>query len=234
MASRRGFIAGASSLLIAPLLNVQPSVDRHELLMMFTDKVFMRFDLSRPYFLSGHAYASCGRTMARIASSETETLDESIKIPPMERVWSDHYKPTTRWQKFELYDIADLKRHPKHDACATCPECDNRWIPIPSSWLDDHGYLLPERWDERGVDHETGEMRDRSCKLCHGEDWRGGWLQPIGDRSIAYEYAKKLARVPGCEVALAPPVVAREDYVVESVLFRSDLISGIVCCISED
>lgn len=229
MVSRRSFIGAGASLLLAPLLKIQPAIDRHSLLTMFTDMDYVRYDLSRPYFLSGHAYATCGRTMARIDSNETELLDESVKIPPMERIWSEHYKPSAKWQKFELHDIADLHCH-GDKYCGVCPACDDRWIPVPKDWLDEDGYVLSKYWNERNCDWETGEMRDRSCSLCRGEHWEGGWVQPVGDRGISYKYAKRLARIPGCEVAIAEPVTLNGE-LLTSVLFRSDLISGIVCCV---
>lgn len=191
--------------------------------MLFTDPDVVRWDLSRPYVFNQFAYATDGCAMARITSSEDEHSDESVRVPPMESTWAKHFKQGSKWTKFGLQDIGDLVPRADED-CGTCPACDNKPVKCPACDGDPYSCDDP--------DCDDGWIPDRSCKLCRGEPYYGGVYQQVGDTFLLYRFAKRLAKIPGCEVAIAEPspFPTWEGYqqMMRPVLFRSDLISGIV------
>ena len=74
-------------------------------------------------------------------------------------------------------------------------------------------------------------IRDVTCELCHGRQYAGGDLQPVGNQLIQYRFAKKLAAIPGCEIGLsgASRTELHFGHRYRPVLFRSDFgIAGIV------
>lgn len=208
--TRRRFVQTMSGLLVVPLLRFQPAeIDRHKLLGLFVggEHDSSIYKLHIPYVVGENAYASDGRIMARTWTNDDETDSEVIRIPPFERTWTYHFSQSHEdWRPFRLFDIQDLA--PTQNA--VCPLCDDRRVELdhfPADWT--------KELDEVDYDPSDNTVRDASCSLCHGREHIGPSLQPIGDRHIGYEYAKKIAQVPGVEVCLS----GRHT---EPILFRSE------------
>lgn len=218
---RRTFNKALASLLTVPLLNLQPlTIDRHKLLSMFLGESWQRYDLSRPYILDGFSYATDARVMARITTSDDESLDETIKIPPLQNVWDTAFKPERQWERFHLHDIKDLVLSPIYNIC---PVCDDRRVSYGKEYPadEDTALALPD------YDPDDNTIRDVSCELCHGRNYEGPSLQPIAGKKIAYRYAKKLAAIPGCEVSVSAGHGYTNGH--QTILFRSDVgIGGIL------
>ena len=226
---RRTFSKSLAAMLVVPLLKFQPkTIDRHELLNVFLgDDHFLgaRYDLTRPYVVNQHAYASDGRIMARITTCEAEHDDEMIKVPPVELVWNAHFISTERkWETFKLADYNELVP-PQSSWGATCPMCNDRRISFGDSYPTDQHTAdqLPE------YDPDDNTIRDASCEMCHGKSFFGGSYQKIGNQVIAYQYAKKLAEVPGCEVNIGAVMKHHRGSEFQAVLFRSEIgIAGVL------
>lgn len=231
---RRTFAKALSSLLLVPLLRYQPvEIDRHKLLGMFLDELHWDtrlWDLRRPYIVGQHAYATNSKILARIDTDESEHDDESIKVPPVGDVWREYNTPGEKWKPFRLADIDELAPSTDIDLC---PLCDNRRVSF--------GETLPATFSEvRGLDYDPDDntVRDQSCSLCNGKPYTKHCFQAVSGLHINYQYAKKLAAIPGCEVAFSANLhqvggtwSPRETPVL---LFRSDIgIGGMVCPITE-
>ena len=228
MTTRRSFAKSIASLLMAPLLKYQPEqIDRHKLLGMFLDDIHYesrRWDLRRPYVVGDYSYASDGRIMARISTSEAEHDDELIQIPPVEKAWSNLFQPDS-FKPFRLADIDELQPAERH--FGICPMCLNRRVSLgnnypisttPASELPDY-------------DPDDNTIRDKSCELCHGKEYTAHCYQQIGESQICFRFAKILAEIPGCEVSCGPVVTnfRTVDIPTPVTLFRSEIgIAGIV------
>lgn len=222
---RRTFAQTLASLIMVPLLKMQPeAIDRHKLLAMFLDQgEYCRWDLKRPYIFGDFAYATDGRTMARIASSLDEADDETIKKPPLEKSWDIFGHPETQWRPFRLHDIPDLIPAEERDY-ATCPLCLGRRVSYGKGYpTEEIAEDLPD------YDPDGNTIADATCEMCHGRPYSGPAYQPVGSLVIDYKYAKRLAEIPGCEVCTSKPAGYTESEQRRTVLFRSEIgIGGIV------
>lgn len=224
---RRSFVKSLSSLLLVPLLRYQPAdIDRHKLLGMFLgdDACNLRFDLTRPYVVGDHAYASDGRVMARIDTDESECDDKSIKVPPVGYTWNKYYAPYESWKPFRLVEVEELL--PALTNCGMCPLCDDRRVSYGSAYPTTEADVYGKSYDP-----DDNTIRDESCPVCHGRQYDKRCYQGIGDIKILYRYAKKLAAIPGCEVTIGRNVFNDESWQFKTplLLFRSDVgIGGIV------
>jgi hypothetical protein len=216
---------------MVPLLRLQPhTIDRHKLLAMFSaDNQFYRWDLTRPYIVGGHAYATDARVMARIITTEDEHDDESIKAPPVERAWADHYQPASKWQPFRLSEHDQLlltQTDAKYGGA--CPICDDRRVSYGVEYPTDEetSENLPD------YDPDDNTIRDVSCTLCRGKPYYGGSHQRIASELIAYHYAKRLAKIPGCEVNISHKAAFLDNHT--AILFRSEVgIAGVVSPVTD-
>jgi hypothetical protein len=237
MVTRRTFGKSLASLLMVPLLKMQTeTIDRHKLLAIFLDdgQWSHRYDFKRPYVIDSFAYGTDGRAMARITTSEDEHDDETIRLPPIKSAWESHYQPDTAWQPFQIYDVNDLLPSQSRYG-GICPVCFGGRIQIKQDWND----INAKDWVRYDCDPDDNTMNDINCPQCKGESFYAGpSLQPVGDVKIGYEYAKTLAAMPGCEVAINHSKsnfgYPKDHAPFDVLLFRSEAgIAGVVCCVND-
>lgn len=230
--------------LFVPGLLVQPDCDLHSLLSTFCDdEKWSFYDLTKPYLVDGHAYASNGHIMARIVSDGDQSDSISKRRPDFSGVWTN-YRSNPRMSELEMvplqYDpslaVAGLVR---------CPWCLSKRVPAPDAWVErcKRMYSNEEKFDTEFMRHaedrglywydcwdndEPCTVFDSSCVHCHGlaSEMMGDY--PIGNAHIDVLYASKIAQIPGVKISL-PNEIAKSREEIKPLFFSSEIgIEGFV------
>ena len=156
-------------------------------LKQYCAKGKMRFDIDQSWNYKGYSYATDGKMMIRIPTTEPDTLDG--KFPENVDTEFNWLAPVS------IVETENLKR-------VECPTCHGYGLPIlKCDACDGRGEHYCSRCEDA---HDcancqgTGDYPDHDstakCPDCNGN--KGGFNKRVGNRIIAYFYINKIQRLP--------------------------------------
>lgn len=218
--SRRTFVksvSAAGAFLLLPGLRIRPSYDLHGMLGTFVAKnddvwAARRYDLTAPYVMEDHAYATDGKIMGRIVTLDADTDPVSRRIPrETVDVWERSFSEDGHWQPLPDIRIPDDQ--------FLCSECYEDTIECPH--CDGNGEVYngdyPFSADHCEHCNGRGSLYNKACPRCHGEPWKFGEVNVVGYKLIAPHYHRRLAAIPGVMVNLGK---SEKD---EPIRWKSDI-----------
>ena len=97
--SRRQFGAFSAATVVASLLRIRPEHDLHRSVNQFCDREpSRRFDLTSPFVISGLAYGTDGRALARIVTNASDTTATTRWLPNVAMALDTHWQPERIWR----------------------------------------------------------------------------------------------------------------------------------------
>jgi len=85
MTTRRDFlkrVAAVPAIMMLPTIKWRPNYDLHAIAATFCSKEpFAKYDLTRPYVMARHAYATDARAMCRLVADDADTDPTTRRIP---------------------------------------------------------------------------------------------------------------------------------------------------------
>ena len=212
--SRRQFGSLTAATVVASLLRVRPERDLHRAIKKFCDREpSRRFDLTAPFVVSGLAYGTDGRALARIVTNVSDTTVTTRKLPNVAMAMDTHWQPERIWRPLPPEALSDAE--------GICPRCREMDLPkCPRC----HGKGCNESWCKG-----RGFKVEESCPVCGGEYvGRFSWIQEVYGKKIDIAYYHRMADIPGVEINVG---VRDNDH---ALLFRSDIgIEGLVMPLSK-
>lgn len=202
-----------------PIIDLRKSVPRENLLLQFCGED-SRYRLDQPFGVGSLTYATDARAMIR---AELVTRNEvgEMRLPPVARVWGEHWNPTGQWRELDekMMEPTIIKEF------QSCPKCGGEKVSFGEGYPpppEVFGLITNYSYD---VDDNT--LRDRSCSLCHGLDYTDpAWSDVLGVHHNSH-MLKRIAALPNAMVCLS---ASRED----AILFRADGFQGISLGWSDD
>ena len=198
MLTRRQFhatLGAAASSLLLPRLLLRPDYDLHALAARWcAAEPMVKYDLTSPYIMTGHVYATDAKAMVRFEDDAADT-DGQVRIPKETTlVWEQFWRPTRkRW--------LDLPQSPQvlYGDDGTCWRCLREYIECPACCGLGEWCVLPgDRSQRCDLCHGHGYYRPPSCPVCHGRyDVELPTVAVFRDKLIGLEYCSLLASVPG-------------------------------------
>ncbi len=221
---RRQFLKTVAAVAMVPQISLRREIDREALLSQFVrhDQWMGRWDLEKPFLYGDLGYATDGRILCRTSLVAPET-DGEARLPNVIAAW-ETYKPVGQWSVEGLPSISELTDKPNEWSCGICPLCDDRRISLGEHYPDFTDPQIKAEVDAMDYDIDDNTVRDPSCPLCHGKNYRGPWTVTYRGVKLSYGYAKKIFTLPG--VQLAPAATSH------CLLFRADEFEGIAMGLS--
>lgn len=224
--TRRTAILGSIAALFAPTVRLRNQIDIERLLQGFLDdeEYVIRYDHSKPYHLGGWTYATDARHMAWAELSKPDEDGSTRKIPNIEDVRRNLFKPT-KWVDLQLPAIETLAVSDWSSGYdGLCPVCGNRRVSLGDN------YPSPERMAQPDYDPDDNTIRDRSCEFC-----RGGQrdnlpsVATICGMPFSYWRLLPIAAIPGVRVSATERVEIpdRCDTPTKVLCFEADGIQGV-------
>jgi len=196
MVTRRGFLATAAASLLLPKLQLVPQYDLHALAQKWCERdtwPTKRYDLTAPYVMGDHVYATDARAMVRFRDPWMHT-DGEARIPRQTlEIWNGFWLPEPRWvplpRRIETRNGDDgvcWKCHQRNVDCLACYGYGEQ-ICLPG------GYTVKCK-----TCNGLGVYHDPACDVCHGRyDLELPTVAVIDDRLFALEYVSLLRELPG-------------------------------------
>lgn len=201
MVSRRTFLASVASsvgCLVLPRLQLVPDYDLHVLAAKWCGRPggSGRYDLTAPYVMHDHAYATDAKAMVRFVD-DTMQADGTVRIPECTvRVWEQFWHPI-RW--FDL---------PRQVATLTgdtgdCWQCHRSDVECPFCCGVGEMVVLPgDRVASCKACNGTGLYHDPKCNVCHGRyDVEFPTVARIGSQLFDLTYVSLLREIPGVRLS---------------------------------
>lgn len=194
--TRRQFstgLAASFAALLLPKIKLQPQYDVQAMLGEWCDNGrCSRYDLTAPYEMQDHAYATDARAMARIESGGLQ-IDGATNIPKHTvEVWDEHWHDDGKWRPWPT--------HPQtiYNDDGVCPICLHKAVPCPQcDGLGEWCVLPGDRSVYCDACHGLGYVQSPDCPLCQGH-----WDRPVpscaafGNKLIGLEYVDLVNRIP--------------------------------------
>ena len=207
--SRRQFGTLSAATLVASLLRVRPEHELHRTVNQFCGQdPCGRFDLTCPFVVSGLAYSTDRRALARIFTNTSDTTATTRRLPNVAMAMDTHWRPEPMWRPLPPEDLSDEEgicpRCRKMDL-PKCPRCHGEGCDRP--WCKGRGFRVEE-----------------FCPVCGGEYvGRFPWIQEVYGKKIDIAYYRRMAAIPGVEINIG---IRDNDH---ALLFRSDIgIEGMI------
>ncbi len=215
MLQRRTFLKALAAATWTPLIELRPELDREKLMLAFCDPDDVKYDLSQPFAAGSLTYATDRYAIIRGEITNRMEIGER-KTPRVEPVWNDHWHPTGNWISLD----AETAKPTITLDCGLCPHCGDARVtcgPDYPNWNDKELVAKLMRYD---FDVDNNTIRDASCPLCHGLDYKGPSVTNLlGTEHNAY-FLKRIVDIPNVTVC---QTASRHD----AILFRGDGFQGI-------
>lgn len=194
--TRRQFMSGVAAslgILTLPRIALQPQYDLQSLLGKWcSQEPGTRYDLTAPYEMQGHAYATDARAMARIVGDGMQ-IDGTLRIPQQTvDVWQEFWHPDGTWRplphNLPMLDGDD----------GVCPLCLRRGVECEAcSGMGEWCVLPGDRYETCRVCAGHGYKSLPDCPVCHGRhDREIPSCAVMDDKLIGLEYLHELYDVP--------------------------------------
>lgn len=219
---RRDFlqtVIGVSASIMLPTMRWRIGYDLHRIAATFCAKQpYGLFDLTEPYVMDGHAYATDARTMCRFAADGDDTDPVRHRIPTQTLdVWDRFWSERGKWIKPPRERLITV------DQDQFCPRCFEN-LPDCTACAGTGERVFGDNVYGREWVGDCPECRghgvriDPSCPECRGL-YFGNMpsVQVVGDKLIAGGYYRRLMRVPGIMLNLGSADPR------EPILWKSDI-----------
>lgn len=211
MVSRRSFIRAIAAAITVPIIDLRPAVPRENLLLQFCDPRYLRYNLSQPFGVGSLTYATDSRAMIRTELVNRSEVGE-MRTPPVDKVWHDHWNPIGQWRELDESILTPTII----EEFQLCPKCGDARV--------SYGEGYPNHWselmDKYSYDSDDNTIRDRTCDVCHGLDYKDAAMSDVLGVVHSSFMLKRIAALPNAKIC-------RSASVEHAVLFRADGFQGI-------
>lgn len=220
--SRRSVLKGIAAAMMAPTIQLRPSVPDERLLLPFCDPDSCRYSFEAPFGHGSLTYATDARAMIRCELANRQEVGERRLPRDIDNVWGRWFQPASQWRPLTPDDIQPTVE----DDCAKCFTCGDRRVRLGGNYpdIDDRGLIVDARLRMLDYDIDDNSVRDDSCPACRGLS--------RGHKNIAVLFgeehqAHELKRI----LALPNVMVCTSEFSPEghapALLFRADGFEGI-------
>lgn len=220
--SRRTVLKTMAAALMAPVVQLRPSIPDERLLLPFCDPDATRYNFEAPFGHGSLTYATDSSAMIRAEIANRQEVGERRFPKNIDEVWGNWFNPKARWRPLIQDDIVPILENDY----AKCFQCGDRRISLGDCYpeLDEYGSPLERRMRELGWDVDDNTIRDESCPRCRG--------LAVGHKNVAVLFghqhqAHELKRI----LALPNPMICASGFEPEEhaqgLLFRADGFEGI-------
>jgi hypothetical protein len=219
--SRRSVLKGIAAAMMAPTIQLRPSVPDERLMLAFCDPDCSRWAIDAPFGWGSLTYATDTRAMIRAEIANRQEVGERKLPPKIDQIWESWFRPARQWRQLDPSDI-----EPTHDGIGVCWECGDRRVSLGESYpeLDEWGSFSDKRLYRLDYDIDDNTIRDESCPRCKGMDSGHKTVAVLFGQEHQSHNLKRIIALPN--VMVCPSELSLERH-APGLLFRADGFEGI-------